>query len=189
MSYSSAVAEFDLNTDLHTSEIKRLGQAHLLLLDCVERTNAGCSRERSSVEKNMYAIPRYCTLEGVTEISVSLEGVTLMTLEACDMIHARTRNSVYEIFLLEPESGRALVRGGKYFAEPMEATVSGSTFGGCMLMKGWLGVGLWMEFYANGQRTVTSPLQSLRVEHVDFGADEFDSTESGLVENVAPRDH
>jgi hypothetical protein len=112
-----------------------------------------------------------------------------MTLEACDMIHAQTRNSVYEIFLLDPKSGHALVQGGKYFAEPMEATVRGSTFGGCMLKMGWLGVGLRMEFYANGQRTVTSPLQSLRVERVDFGADEFDSTEGVPVAYGAPLDH
>jgi hypothetical protein len=137
----------------------------------------------------MYTIPRFCTLEGVTEISPALEGVTLMTLEACDMIQARTRNSVYEIFLLDPGSGRALVRGGKYFAEPIEATVSGSTFGGCMLKLGWLGVGLRMEIYANGQRTVTTPLQSLRVERIDFGADEFDSTEGVPVEYGASLDH
>jgi hypothetical protein len=137
----------------------------------------------------MYTIPRYCTLDGVTEISPTLDGVTLMTLEACDMIHARTRNSVYEIFLLEPKSGRAMVRGGKHFAEPMEATVSGSTFGGCMIKIGWLGVGLRMEIYANGQRTVTSPIQSLRVERVDFGADDFGSTERVHIENGASRGH
>jgi len=118
-----------------------------------------------------------------------LEGVTLMALEACDAIQARTRNSVYEIFLLDPNTGRALVRGGKYFAEPMEATVSGSTFGGCMLKAGWLGVGLRMEFYANGHRTVTSPVQSLRVERVDFGDGQFDSVEGGLVEIGSSRDH
>ena len=87
------------------------------------------SRERPSVEKTMYPIPRYCDLDGVTEISPLLEGVTLTALEACDTIHVRTRNSDYEIFLLDPNSGRALVRGGEYFAEPVEATVSGSTFG------------------------------------------------------------
>jgi hypothetical protein len=123
----------------------------------------------------MYTAPRYCDLDGVTEISPLLEGVTLTALEACDTIHVRTRNSDYEIFLLDPKSGRALVRGGEYFAEPVEATVSGSTFGGCMLMMGWLGVGLRMEIYANGQRTVTSPVQSLRIEHVDFGLDPFDT--------------
>jgi hypothetical protein len=136
----------------------------------------------------MYTIPRYCALDGVGEIGPALEGITLMTLEPCDMIQARTRNSEYEIFLLDPKSGRALVRGGECFAEPVEAIVCGSTFGGCMLKMGWLGVGLRMEFYANGQRTVTSPVQSLRVEHVDFSPDEFDSVESELVEKSAPCD-
>jgi hypothetical protein len=136
----------------------------------------------------MYIIPRYCALDGVAEISPALEGITLMTLEPCDLIQARTHNSDYEIFLLDPKSGRALVRGGEYFAEPVEATVSGSSFGGCMLKLGWLGVGLRIEFYVNGQRTVTSPVQSLRVEHVDFGADEFDSVESELVDKSAPCD-
>ena len=132
----------------------------------------------------MYTIPRYCTLDGVTEISPTLEGVTLMRLEACDMIHARTRNSAYEIFLLEPKSGRAIVRGGKYFAEPKEATVSGSTFGGCMLKVGWLGVGLRMEIYENGHRTVTSPLQSLRVDRVDFDIDAIVCQPRGAVQGV-----
>jgi hypothetical protein len=137
----------------------------------------------------MCTVPRYCDLDGVIEVSPLLEGVTLTALEACDTIHVRTRNSDYEIFLLDPKSGRAIVRGGEYFAEPVEATVSGSTFGGCMLKAGWLGVGLRMEIYVNGQRTVTSPVQSLRVECVDFGADEFDSAESELVEKSAPCDH
>jgi hypothetical protein len=134
----------------------------------------------------MYAIPRYCDLDGVVEISPLLEGVTLMSLEACDTIRARTRNSDYEIFLLDPKSGRAFVRGGEYFAEPVEATVSGSSFGSCMLKSGWLGVGLRMEIYVNGQRTVTSPVQSLRVEHVDLGADQYDSVESEPAEKISP---
>jgi hypothetical protein len=137
----------------------------------------------------MYAIPRYCDLDGVIEISPLLEGVSLTTLEACDTIHVRTRNSDYEIFLLDPKSGRALARGGECFAEPVEATVSGSSFGGCMLKAGWLGVGLRMEIYANGQRTVTSPVRSLRVERADFGADHCDSIESGLAEMSASGNH
>jgi hypothetical protein len=137
----------------------------------------------------MYTIPRYRDLDGVIEISPLLEGVALTALEACDTIHVRTRDSDYEITMLDPKSGRALVRGGECFTEPMEATVSGSTFGGCMLKAGWLGVRLRMEIYVNGQRTVTSPIQSLRVEHVDFGAGWYDSAESELVEKSAPCDH
>ena len=133
----------------------------------------------------MYTVPRYCDLDGVIEISPLLEGVALTALKACDTIHVRTRNSDYEIFLLDPKSGRALVRGGECFTEPVEATVSGSTFGGCMLKAGWLGVGLRMEIYVNGQRTVTSPVQSLRVERVDFGAGWYDSAGSELEKKSA----
>src|SRR5262245_19850973 len=121
----------------------------------------------------MDTMPKFCTVDGVTEICDELEGLTLRTLEACDMIHARTRNNDYEIFLLDPESGRALVQGGEYFTEPVEATVTGSTFGGCMLRMGWLGVGLRMEFYTHGLRTVTSPIQSLRVDHDSISDDRF----------------
>jgi hypothetical protein len=71
----------------------------------------------------------------------------------------------------------------------VEATVSGSTFGGCMLKAGWLGVGLRMEVSVNGRRTVTSPVKSLRVERVDFGAGWYDSAESVPVEKSAPCDH
>jgi hypothetical protein len=137
----------------------------------------------------MYTIPRYCTLDGVTEISHVLEGVILGTLGACDTIHVRTRNNDYEIFLLDPKSGRALVRGGEHFTEPVEVTVSGSTFGGCMLKTGWLGVGLRMEIYTNDRRTVTSPVQSLHVERVDFGADQFDSVAGDMAEVCAPSAH
>ena len=137
----------------------------------------------------MYTIPRFCTLDGVTEISPALEGVILGMLGACDTIHVRTRNNDYEIFLLDPKSGRALVRGGEYFTEPVEATVSGSTFGGSMLKSGWIGVGLRMEIYANCRRTVTSPVQSLHIDRVDFGADQFDSTERDIADVCAPLVH
>jgi hypothetical protein len=113
----------------------------------------------------MFARPQYCTLDKTLEISDGLEGVTLRTLKPRDRIHVRTCNSDYDIFLLEPESGRALVRGGKYFAQPVEATVSGSTFGGCMLKVGWLCEGLQMEFNTNGRRIVTSPVAELCIEH------------------------
>jgi hypothetical protein len=112
----------------------------------------------------MNTMPQYTTLGETIEIIDDLEDVTLQTLRPCDTIRVRTCSSDYEIFLFEPESGRALVVGGKYFAEPMEATVSGSTFGGSMLKMGWLGVGLRMELNVNGRRIVTSPVQELRVK-------------------------
>jgi hypothetical protein len=116
----------------------------------------------------MDTVPQYCTLDETIETMDGLEGVALQTLKPCDTIHVRTCNSEYDIFLFEPESGRALVKGGRYFAQPVEATVNGSTFGGCMLKVGWLCEGFQIEFYTDGRRIVTSPVQELLVEHCDF---------------------
>lgn len=120
-----------------------------------------------SPEVYLQNIPRYCSLDGFTELSSSLDGVALRTLAPFDTVCARTLNNEYYIFIIEPETGKALVQGGRYFAEPIEATVSGSTFGGCMLKMGWLGVGLRIEICAGGQRIVTSPVRSIHVEHTD----------------------
>lgn len=113
----------------------------------------------------MYSIPRCGTLDGAIEILTGLEGLMLTTLAPCDVVHVTTHNSHYELFMLDPEAGRVLIRGGSHFKEPVEATVIGSTFGGCMLKMSWLGVGLRMEINSQGRRVVTSPVQSLIVEN------------------------
>ena len=123
-------------------------------------------RTQQIKENQLHTIPRYCSLDGFAELS-ACEGIALRLLSSFDTIRAKTLNSEYFIFLLEPDTGKALVQGGRYFAEPVEATVSGSTFGGCMLKMGWLGVGLRIELCFNGQRIVTSPVRSLDLEPAD----------------------
>ncbi len=115
-------------------------------------------------DPKFHTIPRHCSLDGFTELSGAVEGVAMNTLTAFDMIRARTLNSDYRIFVLEPDSGKVLVQGGSFFAEPVEGFISGSTFGGCMLKIGWIGVGLRMEICAAGQRIITSPVQELSIE-------------------------
>ena len=68
----------------------------------------------------MHEIPRHCSLEDLTEISRSLQGVELSTLSPFDTIAVRTVNSDYRIFLLDPETGRALLEGGGQITEPVE---------------------------------------------------------------------
>jgi RNA polymerase-binding transcription factor DksA len=94
-----------------------------------------------------------------------LPGVELETLSPFETIWARTLNSEYRIFLLDPHTGRALVEGGRQFVEPVEAVVNGSTFGNSTFKVGWIGKGLRIEFWTNGSIVSTSPVQSVRVEH------------------------
>jgi hypothetical protein len=114
--------------------------------------------------KQMHAIPRCCSLEGLTELSPSLQGIELATLVTFDTIVVRTVNSDYRMFMLDPETGRGLLEGGK-ITEPVEARVLGSSFGGSVLRTGWIGVGLRIEALAKEKYIRTSPVQSLFVEH------------------------
>jgi RNA polymerase-binding transcription factor DksA len=95
----------------------------------------------------------------------SLPGVALETLAPFDTIWARTLNSDYRVFLLDPNTGRALVAGGRQFVEPVEAVVNGSTFGNSTFKVGWIGKGLRIEFWTNSIIVSTSPVQSVRVDH------------------------
>jgi hypothetical protein len=117
------------------------------------------------IGKRMHAIPRCCSLEGLTEVGGSLQGVELETLGRFDTIFVRTVNSYYRIFLLDPQTGRALLEGGRKITEPVEARVIGSSFGGSILRTGWIGVGLCIEAWTNDRYIRTSPVQSLSVEH------------------------
>ena len=117
--------------------------------------------------KDGYSIPRYCSLEGITEITKVLQGLELETLARFDTIKVQTVNSQYRIFLLDPETGRALLEGGKV-RDPIEVRVVGSSFGGAMLRTGCICVGLRMEACSNNTYIRTSPVQSLTLDHHTF---------------------
>ncbi|HKX29580.1 MAG TPA: hypothetical protein VJ302_17960, partial [Blastocatellia bacterium] len=113
------------------------------------------------------------------------DGVALQTIGMNETIHVQTRNSDYQIFMLDPESGRALVQGGSHFAEPLEAIVNGSTFGGCILKMGWLGIGLCMELYVNSRRLVTTPIRSLRISPAQIEPQEIAYSQPSAVSIAA----
>jgi RNA polymerase-binding transcription factor DksA len=94
-----------------------------------------------------------------------LTELSLETLAPFDTICVQTHNSDYRIFVLDPKRGRALVEGGLYFVEPVEAMVSGSTSRGSGIRNGVLGIGLRIELWVNGKLVSTSPVKSIRVEH------------------------
>jgi hypothetical protein len=120
------------------------------------------NRDEERVER--HAIPLKCSLEAMTEVLPLLEGVTLESCAPFDVISARTANTNYHFLVLDPNSGRVLLDGGKRFPEPIEATILGSSFGGSMIRMGWVGVGLRIELCANDKYIITSPVQQLAIE-------------------------
>ena len=94
----------------------------------------------------------------------SVDGVRLASLAQFDTVKVQTRNSTYRIFILDPDTGRALVEGGHYFADPVEALMFGSTLPDNTPRVGWIGVGSRIEMWVNGNIVSTSPVQSLSVD-------------------------
>jgi hypothetical protein len=90
-------------------------------------------------------------------------GVQIDRMEDMEKLVVRTWNSLYEITIIEGRSGEVLVRGGQFFPELTPARLTGATLGGSFCKMRGIYTGFRMEFNANGERTVTSPVESIGV--------------------------
>jgi len=88
-------------------------------------------------------------------------GVQIDRMEDMAKLVVRTRNSLYEITIIEGQKGEIMVRGGRFFVELTPAHLTGATLGGCFCKMRGIYVGFRMEINENGQRTVTSPVVSI----------------------------
>jgi hypothetical protein len=86
-------------------------------------------------------------------------GVQLDRMEDMRKLEVRTRNSLYEITIIDGLSGEVLIRGGSFFRELTPANLAGATSGGCICKLRGIYEGLRMELTANGQRMVTTPVE------------------------------
>ena len=109
-------------------------------------------------------VPSRSTLCGFAKEVLAKPGLALDGLEPLCRLRVRTLNTTYQLTLLDPWEARVLVQGGTYFAQPTEAVVSGSTFGGSLLKTRWIGCGMRMEIKSEQVNVVTSPVRSVAVE-------------------------
>jgi hypothetical protein len=108
------------------------------------------------------AIPAAAILDNWSEDPWT-NGLQIDRREDMEKLAVRTRNSLYEITIIEGRSGEILVRGGQFFPELTPARLAGATLGGCFCKMRGIYVGFRMEINANGQRTVTTPVESIGV--------------------------
>ncbi len=118
---------------------------------------------RPSVSNERW-LPRLCTLEGFREEVDRRGGMDLSELEPLTRLKVRTHYTLYQLIVLSPWESRVLIQGGRFFAEPVEASLGGSSYGGCMLKTRWIGLGMRMEIYGEDGHIVTSPVRSVQAE-------------------------
>ena len=87
-------------------------------------------------------------------------GVFLRDLKPHDRVIVRTRNSVYEIIVIVPETASVLVRGGMFFPDFTPARVAGSSLGGGLLKMHGVYTGFHMELLAD-RCILTTPVQTV----------------------------
>ena len=88
-------------------------------------------------------------------------GVQIDDREDMETLAIQTWNSLYEITVIEGQSGEVLVRGGQFFPELTPARLTGATLGGSFCKMRGIYVGFRMEINANGQRFITTPVESI----------------------------
>lgn len=118
-------------------------------------------------------VPRRCTLDGFADEAARLDGIALKQLEPITRLTIRTRNSTYQITVLQPSTASVLVQGGRFFPDPTAACLNGSGFGGSCLKLAWVGVGMRMEFHSPNGRIITSRVQSISVDSAESAPGPF----------------
>ena len=91
------------------------------------------------------------------------DGVCLASLAALDRVTVLTRNSRYEIVVVDPARGEVLVRGGSFFPEFTSARLAGCTLGGSFLKLRSIYTGFHMEFALTSGVIITSPVGTIAI--------------------------
>ena len=108
------------------------------------------------------AVPRGAMLDAWAEDPWN-NGVQVDGLEDLQRLEVRTLYSLYEITVIDGRRGEILVRGGKFFPEMSPAHLAGATLGGSFCKMRGIYVGFRMEISRDGQRIITSPVQTIAV--------------------------
>ncbi|MHA2043198.1 MAG: hypothetical protein ACW99G_00305 [Candidatus Thorarchaeota archaeon] len=88
-------------------------------------------------------IPQYDAMINLQEEN---GGIQLEEQEVGTRIIVETKNSTYNLTIVDPKEKKIKVQGGKFWEEPATVYFCGSTWGGSMLKMGWIGFGMHMEF-------------------------------------------
>lgn len=104
------------------------------------------------------------TLEGWSRLEW-LDGLQIDELAPLGTIEVHTRNSVYEITVIDGSAGDVLVQGGSYFRTATRVRLNGCTAGGSCLKRRGVYAGFRLEFQLGREVVVTTRVQSIaRVE-------------------------
>ena len=91
------------------------------------------------------------------------DGLKVNDLDPLEALEVRTRNTTYEIVVMNPHNGEILVRGGQFFPVYTRARLAGASLGGSFLKLHGIYVGFSMEFHTEDGPIVTTSVHHIAV--------------------------
>ena len=107
------------------------------------------------------ALPSRCTAAGFVNEAGGSQGLDIRDLGPGVTLVVGTSHSRYNVTPVRAGDSRVVISGGRFFPEPIEARLAGSTFGGILLKQGWIGIGLCLEIHSTIGPVVTSRVRSI----------------------------
>ena len=109
-------------------------------------------------------VPRNRTLDGFAREPGCAHGVALQSLGAGTRLTVNTRNTRYQVVILDPVTRQVTVSGGLTLRKGIQGRLEGATAGGSVVRLGWIGVGLRMELSTDDRRITTSAVRTVTIE-------------------------
>jgi len=96
-------------------------------------------------------------------------GVQIEQMDEMQKVLVRTRNSLYEITVMDGWKGKIVIRGGQFFPHATPAWLAGATFGGSILKLRGIYIGLQMEIHFQEGPLLTTRVKMIAVEKPAIG--------------------
>ena len=93
------------------------------------------------------------------------DGLQLPDLRPLATLEIRTKNTTYEITIMDPRSGEVLVRGGRFFPVYTRVRLAGASLSGSFLKLLGIYVGFSMELHTDEGPIVTTRVREIALVH------------------------
>jgi len=117
-------------------------------------------------DRRVSSVPARAVLDNWTQAEWT-DGCQVDAAPVFQTLTVVTRNSLYQLVVLDPARGMVRLRGGQFFPDWRDAQLAGCSLGGSFLKIRGIYAGFCMELHVDGETVITSPVRRLTLTQFD----------------------
>lgn len=117
-------------------------------------------------DRRVSSVPATAVLDNWTQAEWT-DGCQVDAAPVFQTLTVVTRNSLYQLIVLDPARGMVRLRGGQFFPDWRDAQLAGCSLGGSFLKMRGIYAGFCMELHVDGETVITSPVTRLTLTPFD----------------------